>query len=160
MAFVCTISDESFSTEVFINGSSTGCVINVGYDDTSDKGFSVVVGLETAPGGGHEFFFFLLEVDGGTGAEHPYWCGKDVAKFIGKDDRNQILRAILGVTEFILTEIKPKSVNYCTHDQNPPEEALVKHFLIANVFEECGYEVRTADPYHGKRIWWMELREA
>jgi hypothetical protein len=156
MTFVCTVAEEVFRADFFENGSSRAAVINIGYDDATEIGYSLAVGLEPlAGGGGDEYYFHLIEVDGRTGAEHIYWSGRDV-RFIPKPDREHILRAVLALTGHILDRFRPERVFCCTFDENPPEDALLKHFLIAHVFEECGYKVRTADSYHGKRIWWME----
>jgi hypothetical protein len=159
MAFVCTV-ENVVDLEIFRSGSSSAIVFRVGHDDDQQnmKTYSAVLGLTPQGGGDLEFYFHLLEVDDETGAEYIYWSGKDVAKFIGPADRHRILEAILAATAELLTRIAPQKVHCCTHDQHPPDRALVKHFLIANVFEECGYEVHTSDPYHGKRVWWMERR--
>lgn len=156
MAFVCTVKKETFDAEVFQHGNSYAAVINVGYDADSDRGYSLVVGLEPMAGGELEYFFHILETDRKIEYKQDYWCGKDVAEFISKEDRQAILQVLVSATCEMLDLVRPEKVNYISHDVNPPDKALVKHGLIASGFERCGYQVHTADPYHGKRVWWME----
>src|SRR4051812_278245 len=98
MAFVCTCAHDTVEAEFFRRGSSAVVVAAVGYDDASTKGYTAVVGLEPMAGGDFEFFFHILEVDSRTNEEHEFWCGKDVAEFISREDRKHILDTILALT--------------------------------------------------------------
>lgn len=159
MAFVRTISPDDFQFETFKNGNAWLVVVSIGYDDEFDITYSLVVGLEPAAGGAVEYFFQIVEADGETGGEHVYWSGKDT-RFLKKDDRKIVLAAVLTATRMLLTSASPKRVEMITHSPDPPDKALVKHHLIGKVFASCGYEVHSADPYHGRRVWWMERLES
>jgi hypothetical protein len=158
MAFVRVISDEEFQADTFKKGNSWSIVVNIGYDDENDLSYSLVVGLEPMGGGAIEYFFQIIEADGESGGEYIYWSGKDTAAFIPKEDRVVILSAVLTATRALIENAKPSRVEMVSYDPDPPQKALVKHWLIGRVFEQCGYVVKTADPYHGKRVWWMERK--
>jgi hypothetical protein len=156
MAFVCIIKDDQFQADIFRNGNMWAVIVNVGYDDTEDKRYSAMIGLEPSAGGRVEFFYNLIEADGETGAEHVYWCGKDVAAFIEPKDRELILNVVANETLNLLRAAKPERVEYVTHDSMFPKKALAKHMVVIEACRTAGYEVFTADTYHGKRVWWME----
>jgi hypothetical protein len=155
MAFVRVIEDEHSQIEVFHKGNAWAVIIDIGYDDVEPLTYSLVVGLEPMGGGAIEYYFQVVEANLQTEHERTYWVGKDTA-FIESDDRAIILRALLAATRALLDNARPERVEVVTYESNPPEKALVKHLLIGRVFEDCGYAVHTADPYHGKRVWWME----
>lgn len=159
MAFICTARGEHFSADVFQDENACSIVVDIGYDDEKDCDYKVVVGLEPQAGGGAEFYFHIIEIDGETGRDYPYWSGRDVARFIGPADRHEIMCVILTLVQVLLQTARPERVECVTHDANPPDAALLKHRAILEVFSECGYNVITADPYHGKRVWWMERTE-
>jgi hypothetical protein len=159
MAFVRTISPDDFQFETFKTGNAWLVVVSIGYDDGLDISYSLVVGLEPAAGGAVEYFFQIVEAERETGVEYVYWSGKDT-RFLKQDDRKIVLAALLTATSALLTSARPERVEMITHSPDLPDKALVKHLSIARVFESCGYEVHTADPYHGKRVWWMERLES
>jgi hypothetical protein len=153
MAFVCTVRKRTWHADVFREGDSYTVLVLVGYDDQEDKNYFAQVGLSPPPGGHLEYYFHLIEVDGKTKAEYLYWSGKDVARFIGSEDRAAILDVALTATASLLDQVKPAVVDRCTYDEIPPERALEKHYRISKVFTECGYEVVKSNDYHGKRVW-------
>jgi hypothetical protein len=155
MAFVRTLSRDDFQFETFKNGNAWLVIVSIGYDDEKDASYTLVVGLEPGGGSAIEYFFQIVEAEGETGGEHTYWSGRDT-RFIRPDDRKVILEAVLTATHMLLTSARPSRVEMVTYDPNPPEKALVKHWMVGKVFESCGYKVQAADPYHGKRVWWME----
>ena len=155
--FRLTVTQSHYKADSFQDGGEYLTIVNVGYDDESSKSYSAALGLSPQAGGDLEFFFHLVEADGETESEHAYWCGKDVARFIMRPDRQVILDIIIRETDTLLRRAKPEKVHCVTVDEYPPDRALVKHFLIADVFSSCGYLVHTADVWHGKRVWWMEL---
>lgn len=154
MTFVLAIGADG--GHLFQNGNAYAVIVSVGFDDEHDKSYSIVIGLEPQAGGTQEFYFHIVEADGETGEEVTYWSGKDVARFIDKADRELIRAVLLTETERLLHYVRPERVEVITYDENPPDRALVKYFLIGDAFQRCGYEVHTADPYHGKQVWWME----
>jgi hypothetical protein len=134
-------------------------IVDVGYDNESARDFKLEVGLSPLGGGELEFYFYLWAVDGQTGEITPYWCGRDVAQFVSRENRAEIRAVLMTLTRDLLETARPGTVHYVTHDANPPDEAMLKHEAIIKVFEDCSYEVHTADPWHGKRVWWMERAE-
>ena len=158
MAFVCSIASDTYRADTIRNGNAYLSVINVGYDDQENVSYSLVVGLEPLAGGDYEFFFHLVAANGDDGSEHPYWSARDVATFIGREDRARIRAVLLTATHSLVETARPDRVECVTYDENPPDRALVKYFLIAEVFRGCGYAVTSPDPWHGKHIWWMERR--
>ena len=158
MAFVCTIDPDVDQITMVHRGNSHLLILPIGYDDSEDKSYSFLIVLDPMPGGDLDLSFCLVEYDGQTDSEYTYWSGRDVAKFINRDDRARILERLLSAIRLLLNEIQPLKVHMCTLDAHPPEKAQRKNFLIARVFELCGYEVRTADPYYGQQVWWMERK--
>ncbi|MDP3553264.1 hypothetical protein [Methylocystis sp.] len=156
MAFVRIIQEDEFQADTFRSGDSWAIIVNIGYDDITDARYSLVVGLSPMGGGPIEFYFQVVEADAETEQEHVYWCGKEVASFISKDDRLVILAALLTATHVLLENARPTRVEMVSYEANPPDKALVKFSLVGKVFEDSGYAVHVADPYHGKRVWWME----
>jgi hypothetical protein len=156
MAFVGVIQEDIFQADTFREGRSWAIIVNIGYDDERPLSYSIVVGLSPMAGGPIEFYFHMVEADGETGEEHIYWCGRDVAHFIPPESRSIILATVMTATKALIENACPQRVEMVSYDEDPPAKALVKHFLIGRVFEQCGYTVRTADEFHGKRVWWME----
>lgn len=157
MAFICTVKGENFNIEVFRKGNAFSVVINLGYEDDSDAGYSAVIGLEPMGGGNIEFFFHLVRFRDGHDDE-LFWSGLDLPNCILPNDRECILDALCSTAHELLNQVKPPTFHYCTHDRDAPDKALVKHILMMKVFESCGYTVNSADPYQGKRVWWMERK--
>jgi len=159
MAFVCDVAEDVIQGHFQRHGSAYVVVVPIGYDDEEDKSYTLLVTLDILPGVEYEFTYCIVEHDGATNSEYCYWSGADVAKFIGKEDRATILGCLASVTAHLLRAVRPRHVTMCSWDVNLPEKAKRKHFLIARVFEACGYEVHTFDEYHGQSVWCMELRE-
>ncbi|MEZ0249525.1 MAG: hypothetical protein ACAH20_01045 [Methylobacteriaceae bacterium] len=158
MAFVCTLDRENGMGTFFTRGEAFAVLIAIGYDDDPDidKSYNLLIAFDPMPTGGHDFTFTIVEHDGETDTEYAYWSARDVGLFVGRDDRALIGGTLLGALRHMLDSYKPSFVHMCTHDADAPEKADEKFFHIADLFESCGYVVRVADPYHGRRIWWME----
>lgn len=157
MAFVLTIDPDQWHADLFLDGGACAVLVHVGHCDAESLNYFVHVSLETRPGGnGMEFVFFLIEVDGETSTEHAYWSGRDVSRFIGREDRSAILRVVCSATERLLDHVKPDIVYRYTHDADLPDKALEKHLAISKVFTNCGYRVERGDEYHGQRTWRAE----
>ncbi|MCJ2108640.1 hypothetical protein MKK70_25355 [Methylobacterium sp. E-041] len=134
--------------------------MSIGYDDASTKVYTMAVGFEPLPGGDTKYFFHVVEGDTETGEECVHWSGRETRFITQSEDRKAILAAVLTLTEGLLKSAEPDTVRWFTHEERPPDKALVKHFLIANVFDVSGYDVRTCDPYHGRWVWFAERRPA
>lgn len=105
-----------------------------------------------------EYFFCIIEADNRNNTERQLWSGLDTLDIFSRENRNAILKGLLGATEMLINAAKPPKVTMCTIDTGAPEKAHRKHLLVARVFETCGYDVQCADPYHGQRVWQMEHR--
>ncbi|APT31951.1 hypothetical protein MCBMB27_02660 [Methylobacterium phyllosphaerae] len=158
MAFVCTVSENDLNVEIFKRGDASLSVLPIGYNDDLGTVYSMAVGFEPLPGGDTEFFFHVVEAHPEMDEEHIYWSGRETRFISDPEDRKAILAAMLYLTQGLLRSSQPETVRWFTHDEDPPDKALVKHFLIANVFDVNGYSVITPDPYHGRRVWLAERR--
>ncbi|WP_157091892.1 hypothetical protein [Methylobacterium nodulans] len=156
LTFVCTVGPDDFEPKIFLGESKALAMAVVGFDDETDNIYSITVGIERIPGGKYELFFHLVEVDSETDSEYLYWSGRDTQFIRNKADRNRILQTTLLLCAMLIKRANPDQLTWFTCDENPPEQALVKYFLIIRVIEECGYEVRTADPYNGRWVWFAE----
>lgn len=132
-------------------------MVPIGYDDDEPESYSLLIAFDTMAGGGAEFFFCVIEQNHETNTETRYWSGLEVAKFTSDEDRTFILGALLDGTRELLQHNSPKLVFCCTHDSGLPQKALIKHLLVAQVFETCGYVVEEQPIFLGKNSWWMEL---
>jgi hypothetical protein len=148
--------NENKSREEKIQVTDEAAVISIGYDDVEDWSYSLLMSFDIMEGGDHEFFFCLVRVDNHDGSEVRYWSGLEVSKFASSDQRARIRRGLLQGLQRLLKRLAPQRVFCCTHDENPPDNALRKHFLIAETFEKCGYEVTRMPVYVGQHSWWME----
>ncbi|MCW2317972.1 hypothetical protein M2322_003537 [Rhodoblastus acidophilus] len=160
MAFVRIIEETTFQSDVFRDGNEWAVIINIGYDDELPLNYSLVVGLSPMAGGDLEYYFYMVEADSANDREEIYWCAQRVARLVPAEDRVIVLGSLLTATKALLDNARPERFDMVTRDANPPEKALVKYHLIGSVFEACGYNVNVADPWHGKRIWWMERQGA
>ena len=158
MAFVCTVDREKGMGTFFTRGEAFAVLIPIGYDDDFDvdKSYNLLLAFDPMPTGELDFTFIIVEHDGETDTEYPYWSARDVSHFIGRDDRALVMSTLLGALRHMLDSHKPSFVHMCTPEADAPEKADEKFIRIADLFERCGYVVRVADPYHGRRIWWME----
>lgn len=160
MAFVCTAVRQTYHFDVFRGGDGYAITFPIGYDDdhTKDLNYFAMIGLESVPPGDLEYYFCVLEIDGIDKTERPIWSGKELPTDISGSARREILCLILLATANLLNTVKPERVFRCTHDADMPDKALEKHQEISQIFRDCGYNVRTADSFHGKRTWWMERK--
>jgi hypothetical protein len=157
MAFVSTLTIQRAPSSVIQDGSTYSVAELVGYDDARDISYSALVALTPVPGGGDmELIYCLVEYDGETRSEHTYWSGKDVARFISREDRAQILVIVGDATKRLLAAARPERIFRVTVDANAPEAAMHKHSFIASVIESCGYRIGSTDIRHGRVAWWME----
>lgn len=155
MAFVCTINLEAHHVEAFQNGGEYTVVSRIGVDYDRCLNYFLTVALSPLPGYDNtlEYTFFVVEVNGYTGEERFFHSGLDVSEIFTPRDKAVILATVLWATEKLLNAVRPTTVYRCTHDMDAPEKALEKHYLIGKAFEKAGYELKTCDPYHGKRSW-------
>jgi hypothetical protein len=126
MAFVCT-ADRWRSNLQLVREAA---IIGIGYDDVAPESYTLLVSFDVMAGGDSEFFFCVIEVDNQDGIETRYWSGLEVARFASREQRALIRGALLGGLELLLKRLIPERVFCCTHDQNPPAAALLKHLLI------------------------------
>ena len=156
MAYVNLLTDQGFTFELFKRDANYSLKALIGYDDIEDVSYSLYVTLDDLPGGeDKELRFFILEYDGATDTEFLYFSAKDLAVKIPRHDRDPIRACLLRAIEDLIKLARPKRVFVCATDIYAPPKADRKFVLIADLFASCGYEVRTADPYHGQRVWWM-----
>jgi hypothetical protein len=159
LAFVNLLSAEDFSFEVFKRDASYCVKILIGFDDMEDISYSLYVTLDELPGGNdHELRFFVSEYDGVTDSDFLYFSAKDLAVKIPSQDRVFIRACLLMAIENLIGLAEPDRVYLCSYDTYAPPKADVKFALIGEVFKSKGYEVKTADPYNGQRVWWMNRR--
>ncbi len=158
MSFVCTAARQTYHFDVFRKGESYAITFPIGYDSEEDLNYFAMIGLESMPPGDLEYYFCLLEVDGANKTERQIWSGRGLSADASENDRRDILSVILYATANLLDTVKPERVFRCTHDADMPDKALEKHYEISQIFTRCGYDVRAADVYHGKRTWCMERR--
>ncbi|MFG1223027.1 hypothetical protein [Xanthobacter wiegelii] len=158
MAFVCTLTGDSFNAEVARRGSSRIVIARIGVDNEDDTIYSAMVCLEPGGGGDMELVFCILAANSEDGEEpRQFWSGTETA-FIEGEDRERVLAAIIGCVESLVRSVQPSRLYMCTFDTDIPEQALVKHLRVAHAVETCGYDVRMPDPFHGQHIWYMERR--
>lgn len=155
--FVCTVSHEHTMFDLIREGSALFVLVPIGYDDDADRDVSYYasVGVDVAGGGGTEMFFAIIEADHETGADYRYWSGRDTSSFILGRDRDRVLDAICLSAQLLIDSGLPDELDVTTYDEHPPNKAVIKHFAVMSVFERNGYEIQTADPYHGRRHWRM-----
>jgi hypothetical protein len=99
MAFVCTITEESYHGDIFRNGDCFSEVVNIGHDPAEGKGYSVVVGIDRTGGGGYELYFFVVETTDGN--EYPYWSGRETV-FLKGEDRAKVMAIVTLATRAII----------------------------------------------------------
>ena len=157
MPFECTLTDESAEATIEKDGNGYAVSVVIGIDSDRNLTYFLFANLDVQAGGGDwAYGFFIVEYDGDTGGEYVYWSGRDVASFIGRDDRRRILDTLISVTHILISQVKPERVHRSTHDTNLPDKALVKHQRVTDVFIECGYVIVQADTYLSTHGWIME----
>jgi hypothetical protein len=144
VAFICTVTAENYHADVFRRGGAYSAVVNIGYDDEEDKSYSVVVGLDPTPTGSLELFFVVMET-WATGEEYTHWSGLET-RFLSREHRGLVMNVIASATKSLIDQARPDSVLVVTHDDNPPEKALVKHRVLCSVVSMAGYQVTQSDP--------------
>jgi hypothetical protein len=154
MAFVCTITAESYHADVFRNGNAYSAIVNIGCDNEEPKSYSVVVGLEPNPAGQMELFFVVVEAFA-DGTEYEHWSGLQT-RFLSRQERVLVMEIIADATKSLIERAKPDCILVVTHDDNPPEKALIKHRMIVSIVAHSGYRVTQSDQYHGKMVWIAE----
>ncbi|MFG1260069.1 hypothetical protein V5F79_22335 [Xanthobacter flavus] len=160
MAFVCTLTGDSFNADVATRGSSRIVTARIGVDDERDIIYSVMVCLDPGGGGDMELVFAVVAADT-AGREEPteYLSGIETASLIRGADREIVLSAIIGCVGNLVRAVQPPRIYMCTYDTDLPDRAVRKHIRVARAIETCGYYVKYPDPFHGQHIWYMERRE-
>jgi hypothetical protein len=158
MAFVCTCKGEYFQYKFFNFDNEHTVISPVGFDDWKNVDYFAQTGISPSGGGELEYYFNLIETYRKIEHEQIFWSGQEVSAFIDKDDRRRIMDVILGCTRVLIERVQPKVFFRCA-DAGMPPKALEKHYLISNVLTEIGYDVRIADPYMGKQVWYVRRRE-
>jgi hypothetical protein len=160
MSFICTVGIERAPANIVRDGNTFSLTELVGFDDKRDVSYFVLVTLAPMPGGDMELTFCLVEHEGETDAEHLYWSGKDVARFIPREDRKMIMGFVVAeAVRDLVQAARPTRIFRLAMDENPPPRALAKHLFIAQVIESCGYKVSSAEFRYGRHSWWMERVE-
>lgn len=157
MAFVCVLENSNEASIISSDGKAIS-VIPIGYDDSGDETYALVVTLDRQAGGDMELSFWI-EADSGVGEPYNYFSGRDTRYFIFSSDRAKILAALLSVIRELVVAFWPKCVTMFTVDENLPPNALKKFNVIAMLFERLGYRIRCPDSYYGRRVWNMERME-
>lgn len=155
VSYVSTIQQD-WSAQVARRGNGFYVSVVVGQDAEAGHTYSIVLGLDEAPGGILEYYFFVSDVDERNNTIRACHCGIESAAILPKVQRGAILRAVLRATKTLLGQANPVNVTWTTHDPDLPEKALVKYRSIVRVFESAGYKVEEGEPYHGLRIWFAE----
>lgn len=153
---------EPFETHHFRDGSGHCAIVRIGRDPVRDLYYSAFLAFDTVAGHPNdqlEFVFCIIEADEYGTENRRIWSGLETKHLFKHEDRATILAAVLTALKQLISNTKPKSVYRCTRDAHAPDKAGIKHIRIARVFESCGYVVRTADPYGGRVVWWMDLAE-
>lgn len=160
--FVCTVSQDHMTFETLPGASSHTILVPVGYDidDGRDSSYFAAVGLDVLAGGGCEIFFSIMEFDHTNNSRYEYWSGRETSSFILGSDRDDVLNAVCCAVQMLIDSGAPDEIEISTHDANPPDKAVIKHFRVMSVFERNGYHIRTFDPYHGRRIWLLTREKA
>lgn len=156
MTFFCTAPLRGPWPEPVEEAGGYVIAIGLGSDDELGLDYTLLIGLEPLPGGEHEFFFFLVEVDVNTGKENPIWSGQETARKMSKYQRGLIRACLLTATENLIRSVRPPAFSMTTHDENLPERPLEKFTLLTNLFERCGYSVTERDRRLRNRSWRME----
>lgn len=157
MPFVGTLAEDACHAEYFRDGEEHLVLVRVGYDESGDKNYSIMVGLSPQPPGELELIFALIEADTESDSERAIFDAREAANIINKDDRQKIMRAILSAAKLLLDQVRPKYFIMATRDGHLPQKALAKYYQLNQLFMKSGYSVTATDPYHGKLSWWMEL---
>lgn len=155
MAYISAIRQD-WTVQVSRRGNGFHLSVVVGQDAEAGHTYSIVLGLDEAPGGFLEYYFFIIDIDEINDTYYDCHCGLESANILPKLQRGPILRAILSATKALLRQANPVNVTWTTHDPDLPDKALVKYLSIAKVFESAGYAVREGEPFHGLRIWFAE----
>jgi len=153
--FICTVGSGDVHVDYIKREFGYAVLVPIGYSEDGQYNYFVQTAFSELPGGELEYYFNVIEVDGVNNNEYFYTSGWDTRILIQGDDRLKVLSAICAATRHLIMAVKPQQCMRCTNDAHQPDKALEKHYLISKIFEEAGYEVVTADPFHGRRIWWM-----
>lgn len=158
MAFVCALVDENDYINADRSGNSWVISTIVGYDDSDDAVYYLIVLMDVIPGGQHELRFCIDVYHGETDRTTTLWSAEDVAKIIGKDDRKKVLAALLKIVQQLVIVVRP--IEFVMNTAVGPEKAEAKHVALGTVFEHCGYKVNVFDSYKGRRLWRMKRQDA
>ncbi|MGE0723959.1 MAG: hypothetical protein AB7O45_06270 [Alphaproteobacteria bacterium] len=156
MAFTCTALASSAHVDGFRrDGDGFAISVHVGYDAEKGANYVLVVGLSPAPPGNLEFYFAIVEVFG-DGDEVTIFDAKVINAFVPRQDRAAIRKVLLQAARGLVDWAKPVCFFMATHADFLPEKALVKFYLLLEVFRSCGMHVSEPNTYHGRHMWWAE----
>lgn len=156
MAFVCTCDCETLDAEVLRNSEGWAVVAHLGYEEYTDVDYFCHVGLSEMPGGNLELYFYVRAINLHTKEAKEFWSGRYLPEIIDSDARVAILATVCTCIKALLNEARPSLVFWQTHDERPPQKALVKYERVAVVVRDSGYVVTKADEFYGKLAWWAE----
>ena len=156
MAFACTIGGDTHGDLLRVGGD-TVILFPVGEDPARGLFYSMSVGLSPLPTN-LEYFFNVIEVVNG-GGERSIFDSAEVCRIVDKESRVQILDGLLRATKYLLINEKPKRFIMNTFVADLPEKAMVKYYMLCQLFVDCGYDVTRANSYHGRHQWWADRRD-
>jgi hypothetical protein len=82
-----------------------------------------------------------------------YWTGNGTRNLFAHACRASFRHAILGSVFRLINIAKPEQVWMCTKENNLPDKALLKYWLINALFKKAGYWIEEQEPWHGKNSW-------
>src|SRR6266404_3122084 len=157
MAFVCTAPRRGpYPCPIADEGGGCVVVLPIGYDEAAEIDYTLMVGLDTPPGGIPEFFFCLIEADVITGSEDRIWSGRYVSCKFTQYDRCILRECVVSIAEHLIKFASPNIFNMTSYDENLPERALVKFRLLNEMFGQSGYQVYELERWCGKHSWRAE----
>ena len=156
MAFIGLPGAALSPVEIFRQGQQYLVKIDIGYDDGSDRIYSLLVNLDMAPGVLWELSFCIVEYDGATGETRDFYSGKETIGVIPRRDRALIKARLMEAVRELIGAAQPDRLSMCTFDRPLPRKAEIKYVEIAQVVAECGYAVNRSEPYNDQTIWWMD----
>ena len=159
MAFVRGYADgDPISIDNFINNDNElVCTFPIGFDDETDFSYSLMLALSPNPGGTYEFVFVLTSKKPDEDEPIPAYDGSRTrAQIANSEDRAYVLGLICMAVGEMVEKSSASIIFMTTHTADLPEHALRKFYIIAQAFEDNGFEVGRADSYHGRYIWMMK----
>lgn len=159
--FRCALTElETIEISVATDGSSTVAQLPIGYEAEPHRRYSLFAAFDTVPGRGpdtRELVFCLLEHDVEEDVLYRIWDSRETRHKIPKpEDRAAVLGALRQVIRQLIDDARPRVVIMHTREAHLPQRALRRYAAVCSVFDEEGYRVGSADPFHGRLTWMME----